>query len=85
MMQKLYELLLARKHPFDFDRRERIIDELDDAESRFRKMQQSGNPHAAELAVTTLRAKHAIMSLWEDVRDVERAEEENAEGSSAPL
>jgi hypothetical protein len=39
--QKLSEMSW-REHPFNFERRERIMDELDDAESRFRECSIGG-------------------------------------------
>lgn len=77
-MRKLREMP-RDQHPFNFVRRERTMDELNDAERRFRDLQHRGrHPHAASLADEAIKARRAIQKLWDAMRAVEESEKDVA-------
>ncbi|MGB3486520.1 MAG: hypothetical protein WBA62_00310 [Xanthobacteraceae bacterium] len=55
------------------------MDELNDAERRFRDLQHRGrHPHAASLADEAIKARRAIQKLWDAMRAVEESEKDVA-------
>ncbi len=73
-MKKLREMPMER-HPFNLERFELILAELDEAANGFYDLHYLGRNRAArDLARQASAAKSAIYRLWEAMRAVEEAE-----------
>lgn len=73
-MKKLCEIPNS-KHPFNLDRFEKIMGELDRAENGFRNLQHhERHPQAESLGDEVIEARRAVLKLWDAMREVEEAE-----------